>query len=71
MYGAGCVSDANIVREGVSNGRLEEDSLPRPSGDGSELVFANPRAEVKTLIDSLKTGYSLDGFLEKIPHRQP
>lgn len=32
-----------------------------------ELVFAGTRVEVKTLIDYLKAGHSLDDFLEGFP----
>ena len=32
-----------------------------------ELVFAGTRVEVKTLIDYLKFGHSLDDFLEGFP----
>lgn len=34
---------------------------------GGELVFAGTRVEVKTLIDYLKSGHSLDDFLEGFP----
>ncbi len=32
-----------------------------------ELVFTGTRVEVKTLVDYLKTGHSLDDFLEGFP----
>lgn len=32
-----------------------------------ELVFAGTRVEVKTLVDYLKAGHSLDEFLEGFP----
>ena len=32
-----------------------------------ELVFAGTRVEVKTLVDYLKAGRSLDDFLEGFP----
>lgn len=32
-----------------------------------ELVFSGTRVEVKTLIDYLKAGHSLDDFLESFP----
>lgn len=38
-----------------------------PEVMGGELVFAGTRVEVKTLIDYLKAGHSLDDFLEGFP----
>jgi uncharacterized protein (DUF433 family) len=34
---------------------------------GGALVFAGTRVEVKTLIDNLEAGHSLDDFLEGFP----
>ena len=34
---------------------------------GGELVFAGTRVEVKTLIDYIKAGHTLDDFLEGFP----
>jgi len=34
---------------------------------GGELFFAGTRVEVKTLIDYLKAGHSLDDFLQGFP----
>lgn len=38
-----------------------------PEVMGGELVFAGTRVEVKTLIDYIKTGHTLDDFLEGFP----
>ncbi len=38
-----------------------------PEVMGGELVFAGTRVEVKTLVDYLKGGHSLDDFLEGFP----
>jgi hypothetical protein len=38
-----------------------------PEVMGGELVFAGTRVEVKTLIDYLKAGHTLDDFLEGFP----
>jgi uncharacterized protein (DUF433 family) len=34
---------------------------------GGELVFAGTRVEVKTLVDYLRGGHTLDDFLEGFP----
>lgn len=55
---------------------LKEDTLTNiaknvvsrdPDVMSGELVFAGIRVEVKTLIDYLKAGHSLDDFLEGFP----
>ena len=38
-----------------------------PEVMGGELVFAGTRVEVKTLVDHLKGGNTLDDFLEGFP----
>ena len=38
-----------------------------PEVMSGELVFSSTRVEVKTLIDYLKAGHSLDDFLEGFP----
>ena len=38
-----------------------------PEVMGGELVFAGTRVEVKTLVDYLKGGHTLDDFLEGFP----
>ncbi len=38
-----------------------------PEVMGEELVFAGTRVEVKTLVDYLKAGHTLDDFLEGFP----
>lgn len=38
-----------------------------PEVMSGELVFAGTRVEVKTLVDYLKAGHSLDDFLEGFP----
>ncbi len=38
-----------------------------PEVMGGELVFAGTRVEVKTLVDYLKAGHTLDDFLEGFP----
>jgi len=38
-----------------------------PEVMNGELVFAGTRVEVKTLIDCLKAGHTLDDFLEGFP----
>jgi uncharacterized protein (DUF433 family) len=38
-----------------------------PEVMGGELVFAGTRVEVKTLVDYLKAGHTLDGFLDDFP----
>lgn len=38
-----------------------------PGVMSGELVFAGTRVEVKTLVDYLKAGHPLDGFLDDFP----
>lgn len=38
-----------------------------PQVMNGELVFAGTRVEVKTLVDHLKAGHSLDDFLDGFP----
>ncbi len=38
-----------------------------PEVMGGELVFAGTRVEVKTLVDYIKAGHTLDDFLEGFP----
>ncbi len=38
-----------------------------PEVMSGELVFAGTRVEVKTLVDYLKAGHTLDGFLDDFP----
>ena len=38
-----------------------------PEVMGGELVFAGTRVEVKTLVDYLKGGHTIDDFLEGFP----
>ena len=38
-----------------------------PEVMSGELVFADTRVEVKTLVDYLKAGHTLDDFLEGFP----
>jgi uncharacterized protein (DUF433 family) len=38
-----------------------------PEVMGGELIFSGTRVEVKTLIDYLKAGHTLDDFLEGFP----
>jgi len=38
-----------------------------PEDMGGELVFAGTRVEVKTLVDYLKGGHTIDDFLEGFP----
>jgi uncharacterized protein (DUF433 family) len=41
--------------------------LQGPGGMSGELVFAGTRVEVKTLVDYLRVGHTLDDFLEGFP----
>lgn len=38
-----------------------------PKVMSGELVFAGTRVEVKTFVDHLKAGYTVDGFLDDFP----
>lgn len=48
---------------------MEEGSIVSRDSEvvGGELVFAGTRVEVKTLVDYLRAGHTLDDFLEGFP----